>query len=361
MTESAGLERGYRRLLAAYPHSFRREQEEEILAVLMAGARGQRRPSLAEAVDVMRSGLRMRLRRAWSVPDQGWADALLVVSAAAPLLVVVAGLLEVAVPYPLPPANRDPALFGWSHFLRSPTPRELGGLSLLHLPGFDIAVGGQVIIAVVVLLGLRRLGLAVVVAAAAGFWIVAARVAGGGYGIPEPMWVLGAAAFPLEAVALIAAPGGRQIRWVLRWREGIALLLAAVAVQVLTLMSDATSRFAQTGVLLRATAHTANWKSLPQPGIGEYVAAILVLAAAAAGLALTFKISRYFLLLVVLCYPVVVDLVAASARYGTELMGLPTQEHLTVLYLPPLLLLAGIMIVACTGQRVRAVGQPGSA
>jgi hypothetical protein len=44
----------------------------------------------------------------------------------------------------------------------------------------------------------------VVVAAAAAFWIVAAR-----YGIPEPMWVLGAAAFPLEAVALIAAPWHR--------------------------------------------------------------------------------------------------------------------------------------------------------
>jgi len=214
MTESAGLERGYRRLLAAYPHSFRREQEEEILAVLMAGARGQRRPSLAEAVDVMRSGLGMRLRRAWSVPDQGWADALLVVSAAAPVLVVVAGLLEVAVPYPLPPANRDPALFGWSRFFGSPVPRDLGGLSLLHLPGFGIAVGGQVIIAVVVLLGLRRLGLAVVVAAAAAFWIAAAR-----YWIPEPMWVLGAAALPLEAVALIAAPAGGRGRWVGRWQE----------------------------------------------------------------------------------------------------------------------------------------------
>jgi hypothetical protein len=42
-------------------------------------------------------------------------------------------------------------------------------------------------------------------------------------------------------------------------------------------------------------------------------------------------------------------------------MGLPTDGHLAVLYLPPLLLLAGIMIVACTGQRPRAVRQPGSA
>jgi hypothetical protein len=45
MTDPASLERGYRRLLAWYPQPFRREQAEEVLAVLMAGARqGQRRP-----------------------------------------------------------------------------------------------------------------------------------------------------------------------------------------------------------------------------------------------------------------------------------------------------------------------------
>jgi hypothetical protein len=374
MTESAGLERGYRRLLAAYPASFRREQEEEILAVLMAGAPSQRRPNLAEAVDVIRSGLGMRLRRIWSGPDQGWANALLVIGAAAPLLVVLAGLLEVAVPYPLPPASRDPELFHWSSFAGSPAPRELGGMSLLHVPGFDIAVGGQLIIAVVVLLGLRRLGLAVVVAAAAGFWFTAAS-----YGIPEPMWVLGAAAFPLEAVALIAVPDGRRIRWVLggqtpsvwsadgnlqtvlRWREAILLLLAAAAIQVLTLMSDAAGRFAWTGVLVSATSHSARWKDMHQPGTGGYVAAVLVLAVVATGLALTLKISRYFLLLVILCYPVVVELIAASVRFGTELMGLPSDGHLALLYLPPLLLLAGIMIVACAGPRRRAIHQPGPA
>jgi hypothetical protein len=355
MSESAGLERGYRRLLAAYPQSFQREQGEEILAVLMAGARDRRRPSLAEAADVLRSGLGMRLRRALSVPDQRWADALRVVSAAAPLLVVLTGLLEVAVPYPLPPANRDPMLFSLSRF-RLPVLREIGGLWLLHQPGFDIAVGGQVIIAVVVLLGRRRLGLAVVAAAAAAFWIAPGR-----YGIPEPMWVLGAAALPLEAVVLIAAPGGRRVRWVQRWREGIVLLLAAVAVQLLTLLSDATSRVAQTGVLLRATAHSSYWKNLPPPGIEGYVTAILVLAAAAAGLALTFKIGRYLLLLVVLCYPIVAELVAASVREDVELMGLPTYRHLSVLYLPPLVLLAGIIIVACTGLRLRLVRQSGSA
>jgi hypothetical protein len=365
MTEPANLERGYRRLMAAYPQSFRREQEEEMLAVLMAGARGQRRPSLAETVDVMKSGLGMRLRRAWSVPDQGWADALLVVSVAAPLLVLVAGLLEVAVPYPLPPANRDLALFGWSHFVRSPVPREIGGLSLLHLPGFDIAIGGQVIIAVVVLLGMRWLGLAVVAAAAAGFWLAAARVLGGG--IPEPMWVLGTAALPLEALALIAVPGGRQVRWVLRWREGIALLLAAVTIQVLTLMSDATSPFARTSVFLGHAPVVGGkvtrayfYKDLPLPGLRGYVAVILVLAAAVTALALTLKVGRYFLLIVALCYPVIMDRVITSAGPGLKQLAHPANGHLYMLYLPPLLL-AGIMIVACSGQRLRAVRQPRSA
>lgn len=114
-----------------------------MLAVLMAGSpHDQRWPGLAEAADVIRSGL-MRLGRAMPVPDEGWADALLVVSAVAPLPVVVAGLLEIAVPNPLPPASHDPALFRWSSFIGSPVPRDLGGLSMLHLPGFDIAVAAR--------------------------------------------------------------------------------------------------------------------------------------------------------------------------------------------------------------------------
>jgi hypothetical protein len=38
MSDSARLERGYRRLLACYPRAFRPEHEQEILSVLMASA-----------------------------------------------------------------------------------------------------------------------------------------------------------------------------------------------------------------------------------------------------------------------------------------------------------------------------------
>ncbi len=43
MKDQANLERGYRRLLACYPRSFRRENGQEILAVLLACAPDRQR------------------------------------------------------------------------------------------------------------------------------------------------------------------------------------------------------------------------------------------------------------------------------------------------------------------------------
>jgi hypothetical protein len=59
---SAGLERRYRRLLAWYPRAYRRENGEEILAVLLACARnGQQRPGLVESADLIKGAMRSRL------------------------------------------------------------------------------------------------------------------------------------------------------------------------------------------------------------------------------------------------------------------------------------------------------------
>ena len=64
MTGSSPLERRYRALLALYPKAFRREHEQEILSVLMAAApEGQKRPRLAEAADLVRSAIFIRLRQ----------------------------------------------------------------------------------------------------------------------------------------------------------------------------------------------------------------------------------------------------------------------------------------------------------
>jgi hypothetical protein len=63
VTDAFDLERGYRRWLRWYPKTFRRDHEDEILAVLLACARqGQRRPEPMECIDLMRSALWMRLR-----------------------------------------------------------------------------------------------------------------------------------------------------------------------------------------------------------------------------------------------------------------------------------------------------------
>jgi hypothetical protein len=63
VTDQANLERSYRRLLASYPRAFRRDNGQEILAVLMACTpNGRRRPSVGASVDLIKSGLHMRLR-----------------------------------------------------------------------------------------------------------------------------------------------------------------------------------------------------------------------------------------------------------------------------------------------------------
>ena len=68
MSESTDLERRYRRLLRLYPPRFRREHEQEMLPVLMDGARpGQRRPGLADSSDLLKGATWTRLRHptAW--------------------------------------------------------------------------------------------------------------------------------------------------------------------------------------------------------------------------------------------------------------------------------------------------------
>ena len=84
MSESASLERGYRRLLTWYPKWFRRENEDEILAVLMACAQdGQTRPTLETAADLLKGAVRMRLRPRPGQPRTVFAAVWLMIAGAA--------------------------------------------------------------------------------------------------------------------------------------------------------------------------------------------------------------------------------------------------------------------------------------
>ena len=91
MSEQARLERRYRRLLACYPRAFRRENEEEILAVLLACAQeGQQRPGLAASADLIKGAIQVRLRPApGQPPSVRIAIRLMFASAAAHLAVLI--------------------------------------------------------------------------------------------------------------------------------------------------------------------------------------------------------------------------------------------------------------------------------
>ncbi len=89
MSDSTELERRYRRLLVCYPRAFRREHEQEMLAVLMAGAsEGQQRPGPGEAADLIQNAIRMHLRPrvSHSQPTVLWAARLIYLCAALRLL-----------------------------------------------------------------------------------------------------------------------------------------------------------------------------------------------------------------------------------------------------------------------------------
>jgi hypothetical protein len=95
------LERRYHRLLMAYPADYRRARGAEIVGTYLdLAAPGQRRPSLADAADLMRGGLRQRLRAAGAadlVPGVRLAAVLAFVTGAA-----LAAAWSVAETYRLP-------------------------------------------------------------------------------------------------------------------------------------------------------------------------------------------------------------------------------------------------------------------
>jgi hypothetical protein len=334
MTGSSGLEQGYRRLLACYPRVYRREHAEEILAVLMAGApQGQKRPRLAESADVFWSALKMRLRGPGPASEnRPWADALALFSLVAPLFLLLVDILNVALPYRLRLDTRIP-FFARAFGLHP----EIGGLPLLSVHIFTITVGAEVVIAALVLLGLRWAALAALVGTA-GYWVAAGHSMPW---IPYPLQLVTTGVFIVEAAALVASPGPRRGRQLVNWRLGVMLVVVAAAVHVSTLRYD-TMTFP--GRLLA-----------PQPSVATiYLAGSVVLAVAAVVLAVVWKLSPYLLLLLAaMFWPYAIQLAFVSTGGSTDLLGNPTPQHLVALYLPPLLFACWVLLTAVAPGRSR--------
>jgi len=342
MSEPAGLGPGYRRLLAWYPARFRSEQGEEMLAVLMAGAQpGQRRPGLVESIDVLRSAVGMRLRSVQAgLRNREWVDALALFSVAAPLFLLVADVLEVVLPYRVPMRSRiSPFLLRFVG--RHP---EVGGLALLRVHFFDIAVGCEVIIAVLILLGLRWLALAAIAGAVAYLAVASQWISW----IPYPLQLLTATAYILTAAALLGSADPRRGRQLLTWRHGVVLLLAAAAAQAATLMYDVTSPLARIV------------SPRPLPDTFRYFLASVVLAVAALIVAVIVRMNRYFLLLLaVTFYPFVLQLAYPTNSSGDDLLGSPTPSHLTLLFLPPVLVAVVAVLTSIARRGVPPPSEPG--
>ncbi len=222
----AELEIRFLRLLRWYPAEHRALHQEEMLGVLMAGAEpGRSRPRLAESADLLRGAVLIRLRPRGALSDgSGWREALAVYSIAAPLLVLTS------------------TLTGWLVAQFAYTYTGLGGLTMTPM-GFDsarllltaawVAIGGQALVAVLALLGLRRWAAAAagISALYLGITAVLQLYTPLSVGIPiSLLYIPFALIAPVsETVALLASSGSRPGRQLMRRREW-ALLAAGSAV-----------------------------------------------------------------------------------------------------------------------------------
>ncbi|MEU4405303.1 hypothetical protein AB0F88_12300 [Streptosporangium sp. NPDC023963] len=90
----SSLEARYRRLLATYPRDHRARHEEEMIGVLLAGARsGQTRPHPADVADLLWGALRVHGRRAFGpVSAPAWREGLALAVALWPFLMLTGAL-----------------------------------------------------------------------------------------------------------------------------------------------------------------------------------------------------------------------------------------------------------------------------
>jgi hypothetical protein len=192
------------------------------------------------------------------------------------------------------------------------------------------------IVAALVLLGLRRMALAAAVVSVL-YWSVAIS------GYSALLEVIAASVGILEVAALIASAGLRRGRRLVNWRHGVVLLLAAAAVHA-------------SEIIYRLNPFWPGTPAGPRPDSSTYVVIAVVFAAAAA-LAAALLVDRYFLVLLaaMLC-PFAILLISIARGSSSNLFGFPVPlGHLALFCIPPLLLAAGAVLTAVTPLRFRVV------
>jgi hypothetical protein len=306
MSGEGTLERRYRRLLAWYPAEHRRAYGEEMIGVLLAAAPdGSIRPGLAGAFDLIRGGLRARLRSGlrW-LAGIGWPDALAVCSVTVPVILVGSFTAE------------------WLYFLHA-------SIGPLHVQ----VERGLVVLAIAAppLLALRFRRTAALVALVFAGWLSIYTLGGlsanwGEYWIVYGEAISSSLALLLGAAALAMSPGPRRAIEILTPKSWLVLTGSGIAIGLI---------------------HPSLW---PQPVWLAAVIVIAVLAVISAGLVLTIPgpaARGLLLLLAVPAYPGAAWAIGLSGPFGSDTSGFPNLVFL------PTVLLACLAVAAVWRSRRR--------
>ena len=303
--QAGQLARGYRRLLGCYPAWYRRVHEEEMLAVLMTGAPpGRRRPSIAEATDLLWGALRIRCQPSRTGSEPAWRDALAAASVIVPLILVVTVAVNEAQTLlfmPVPGAAHE--FRRWALHIMS-TPLAMGALVPLALRMRRVA-------------GLTGAGLLI--------FLVSSR-AGNSAPMADAFWFL---AVGLQTAALAASAGPRRGLQILTWKRTAVVVIATLL--VCTGFADV---------------------------VGPASAAVrfIVLTVTGAGVALTSSRGRWLLLL--LAIPAWPLFLSGNSPFPSFAWGLDLRPSTAALiiacYLPP----AAVAVLAATAARRASTHSP---
>jgi hypothetical protein len=368
---AVGLEARYRRLLGWFPADHRAVHGEEMLGVLMAAADDDRdKPGVRETADLLLGAARIRLRPGRALSDRdGWRDALAIFSVAGPVLILATVCLVYLVQLVTSVLQGSPP--SGSFGIGSPS---LGWSGLGTYYGQASAIpwlvlSGQGLVVLLVLLGRRRSAAAATVLYLAAIIYVQGLYPGPGI-LTGPVLLreLFLLVLPVaQIVALLASPGPRQGRELLRGRHWALLAVAAVAAAALT------AAFLPATVAVRPPSRLLAWlpgyglawgpggmvafaKMDPFPITKAGVAAVLILLLAAWLSSPMGK--RLAVLFAVIAYPALVTALLHYINYRWPSAGYWGYEDLPTLpaVLELLVVCAPAAIIYRARHRARSFG-----
>jgi hypothetical protein len=311
------LEGGYRLLLRCYPAGHRAVHGEEMLGVLLAGARsGQRRPGLAESASLIAGGVRIRLHGTWPDSADQWRDTLARTSLVLPLLIAAAALTQLAM---YAPGGQQPALAGWL----APHLYLVAWSGPPWWPFVPLAA-----LAVPAVLG-WRLGTTAVTLVLSGLTViqVGSDLLNAHRGI-EPSLIptdtaLWLAVLAIEALALAASPGPHRGRALLSRPHYLLITAAGVAIGAAGTLDQWYRRLGPHGYSL---AVRPPWAAVILGGLVTAIsAAMLIRRAASRRLLMTLALPAYFYII--------------DSVYGPSFLPDPPPAYLLPLALLPLALI----------------------